>query len=315
MAFENPNQWNHYYEAMWDARTKLIRDIIADGETHPLRVLGRFESVQRYSKFEGQFDNVSSHTDVSYNLDGDVNIERNEQGRITRIVVQELPTGLQASMDRIYGDSKIISSTLLERGHINLLVDYLRRHEFDAVVELGSGLGTNLVKLFYQGGPRVPYYACEYTESGYECSKLLAGLTDEFDLRPHRFDHTDPDLSFLQEKGRIFYFTCHSVEQVEKIPQNLLSTIALSAAEVRCMHLEPCGWQFAAMTNTMTQLDHDQRDFFVKRGWNMNLVPELLRADSAGEIRFKFFGKNMIQSSDSVSGTSIAIWDSPAASS
>src|SRR5208283_5065732 len=95
----------------------------------------------------------------------------------------------------------------------------------DAVIELGSGWGYNLLQLWLQGGPRAArYFALEYTVAGRECTQRLAGLERELDLKVLPFDYYDVDLSALGRfPGRVCVFSCFSIDQIPELRAGLFT--------------------------------------------------------------------------------------------
>lgn len=303
--------WNDFYEEAWGARSDIIARLIAEGESHPLRVLKIFESIMRFSKQERIIKNgigkFSFYEDVDY-LNCDINniLTDYENRSISLSDISKLPNGLASSM-------KLPLQSLLQEvpqytstNKIDFLVDYCRNRKLDAILELGSGYSQNLIKLFYEGGPRVPYYAGEYTQSGVRCSNMLAGLSDELDLTSFEFDYRNPNFSILPKLDNILVFTSHSIEQVDNIPDTLLPLIANIAKNVTCIHFEPFGFQ-------LTSPDQDpehimvQRSIFEKNQWNQNLASKLVFHHLNKDINLTYLCPNMF-GGEQENPTSLAIW-------
>ena len=303
--------WNDFYEEAWHARSEIISRLISEGESHPLRVLKIFESIMRFSKQEriiregiGKF---SFYEDIEY-LNFDINniLTDYENRSISLSDISKLPNGLASSMKLPFQSLLQEVPQYTSTNKIEFLVDYCRNRKFDAILELGSGYSQNLIKLFYEGGPRVPYYAGEYTQSGVRCSNMLAGLSDELDLTSFQFDYRDPNLSILPKLDNILVFTSHSIEQVDYISDTLLPLIANIAKKVTCIHFEPFGFQ---LTSPDQDSEHimNQRSIFDKNQWNQNLASKLIFHHLNKEINLIYLCPNML-GGEQENPTSIAIW-------
>lgn len=154
---------------------------------------------------------------------------------------------------------------------------------YDCIVELGCGYGRNLFEIYYRGGARdVPYFGGEFTASGEKIAAKLAEATAEMNATFFHFNHLKPDLSILRERGfeRVFVFTCHTIEQVAQIPDEWFKEVASIGKHVRCIHLEPYGFQ----SKSLGRASDEHHKFMSKQGWNQNFLDVLLRAKDNGEI-------------------------------
>lgn len=307
--FENKTVWNEYYENAWDARMNIMKEIIASGEKHPLRVINLFESIMRFSeqhrgedgKFHYNKDSgllKSENSNIDFSVES-MNIKESDP----------LPSGANESTIRSYKNSFYVSSSYSMTDKIAFLLDYIRNKEFEAIVELGSGYSGNLIKLFYQGGTEIPYYGGEFTDSGTMCADMLGSLTNEFKLIPFKFDYNCPDFSRIKEKNRIFVFTCHSIEQVQKIPDDLIQSIAQIAKYVTCIHLEPFGYQVKIDNREEIQVDQKQAEYFNQNCWNKNLFEVLIHSHFKKYVNLTFIGRNSFPGDDKYNPTSIAVWN------
>jgi hypothetical protein len=128
----------------------------------------------------------------------------------------------------------------------------------DCIVELGCGYGRNLVELFFNGGPKIPYFGGELTETGRAIGDALASLSKEQTLSFHPFDHVSPDLSWMPRCNRALIYTVHSIEQVYKIDTTFFECIAGSAEHVTGLHLEPFGFQVNPDLDDVTTIQSEQ---------------------------------------------------------
>ena len=191
------------------------------------------------------------------------------------------------------------------KDYAEFLLDFVDHNPVDAIVELGSGMATNLIEMFYRGGPRnIPYYAGEYTESGTRIAKSLSKHCPKMDLHSFRFDYNAPNLDIVKEKGTVLFFTIHSIEQVQDVSQVLFETIANHAENVICIHLEPFGWQLEGFDGPPSR---EQAELCIKNGWNRNLFAALRSAQEAGTIEQTFIAKN-VMGGGLGNPTSISIW-------
>ena len=132
---------------------------------------------------------------------------------------------------------------------------------------------------------------------------VLASLETSMDIRVKHFDHCNVDLSFLKAEEQIFMFTCHSIEQVEEIPEIYFSELAKTPKKITCVHFEPFGFQMSA-DNTLSAR---QKSIFVERKWNTNFFAVLKNASDSGAINLTHVYKDIIPN-ETFSPTSVAIW-------
>jgi len=315
--FSNPTKWNDFYEAAWLKRQEIMSSLIKSGETHPLRIIKLFSSIIRFSTQEFIPDEGSSeNTRFVFNEDSDyVNedilnvtiLKENTAMTVTPSTL--LPSGMKADKKHAHRSNYSSVSSYTSCNKIEFLTDYCRERKFDAVIELGSGYGQNLIELFYQGGPRVPYYAGEFTKSGTDCAKMLGNLMLETELIPFRFDFRNPDLSMIPRYKKVLVFTSHSIEQVGEIPDNLIPAICDLAEQVTCIHIEPFGYQLSSIKNE-NEVDKNQRQYFKENSWNKNLVRQLVYHSCNEKIDLQYIGKNVLGGGDAHNPSSLALWKS-----
>jgi len=270
------------YELLWETRHKFIRDIIGAGETHPLRLHHLMAWFNRFYDIRGPIDHAA-------NADG----------------FRLLPTGVPA-FRRMAVEDREVTVPFYDNTN-DFLVDMMIKEKPDAVVELGSGYGKNLLELYYRGGPRdVPYYAGEYTESGTAFAETLAARSSDFRLIPFRFDHNAPDLSIVKETDFVVFFTCHSIEQVAQLRADYFKQLAAHATRVIGVHFEPFGFQ---MPGAESEVDATQRRFFEAQGWNTNLHAVAEESAARGEITLKCVEKNVMPNTDPTNPTSLIVWE------
>ncbi len=316
---EEPTKWNGYYQRAWLKRKKIMSSIINSGEHDPLRVINLLSSILRLSKrMRGTPKELESECDFNFDINNyrsDVvevirNVTKTKGSSEVIVAYQDmLPSGAPVDALRVHRGKSHVSSSYASCDKMDFIADYCRSNKFDAVIELGSGYCQNLVRLFYKGGPKVPYYGGEFTESGTECAKLLSGLCMDFELIPFRFDFRKPDLSIVPSYNNVLVFTCHAIEQVNSIPNLLLPVIAGLAKQVTCIHLEPFGFQMVS-TESEDELVKEHRDYFHENNWNVNLVSQLVSLNRVKTVDLQYLGRNVMGGDDVRNPTSIALWTS-----
>jgi hypothetical protein len=113
-----------------------------------------------------------------------------------------------------------------------------------SIVELGSGYGKNLFRIWLNGGPRAAnYVGAEYTECGRQCAEFLASLEPRIKFHTLPFDFYTPDLSNLGQRGKTFVFTCYALEQIPTAHVAMFAPLLRMPDLYRVVHIEPIGWQ------------------------------------------------------------------------
>lgn len=283
--------WGAYYEKLWRERLKVMREFVAAGESDPLRVIHRFLSHERLNPI-----GLEVHSDGS--METVRKVDKNPYG------FPMLPTGVPAfRVTSVRGKPTIVP---YYENLMDFVVDYCRDKSFDAIVELGSGYGRNLIELFYRGGPKdIPYYAAEFTDSGVEASRMLAGIAKDMTLESFHFDHREPDLAPIKERGRLLIFTVHSIEQVNLLPKNYFKRLAGHARRTHGIHFEPFGFQVADAPNDVSEA---QRNWIIERGWNLDFASALMSNRDQGEIEVTYLAKDAMGGEDASNPTSLAVW-------
>lgn len=183
-----------------------------------------------------------------------------------------------------------------------------------AIVELGCGIGRHLFHLrdlIEHKFPHIKYFGCEVSDTGLSSGKKIAALEPGRDnISFQYFNYLEPRFEFLGGPSDIIFFTCHSIEQVDNIGENLFHEMLSAGISVRCVHCEPVGWQFndELMSNlerdgkihvpensvqVLQQVsDHFSANIPVKLGWNRNLVKTLRSLESNGAIKIDIVDRN-----------------------
>jgi hypothetical protein len=188
---------------------------------------------------------------------------------------------LKTSLDYRY------ESTLFE---FVLQNELLNRIDNDTVniVELGSGYGKNLFRIWLNGGPvNANYVGLELTESGRRCASFLSSLEPRIRFQSRPFNYHNPALIGFDSLAKTFVFTSYSIEQIRKVCNSVFDQILALPGLHRVVHVEPVGWQ-RSLENVV---DPEERELMreAKRSaselsYNTNLLDLLERFQRGGRI-------------------------------
>jgi hypothetical protein len=279
--------WRAKYEQLWAARAELVAQMIARGEADPTRIVLAVE------RFEQRF---SLYTDGAKWF-----WKKREFDPKTL-----LPSGVPAFRDGAFNGAALQVSAYTYPNMPQFLADFFdEAGPFDTMIELGCGFGQNLFKLHSIGLPlTMRYFGGELAESGVALGRTLAALDRRIAVEFFPFDHLAADLSAVRGAENPLIFTCHSLEQVEIVPQSFFAAIAGCAPKVTCVHLEPFGFQIRPMGKTAQV----QRKFFEKEKWNANLHSAAEQAERAGIIKRTSVIPEIFLSRDEFNVTSLMVW-------
>ncbi len=311
-VFEVTNE--NFYEIAWNVRLQFVESLIAKGETNPYRILKTMESWER--RYELVLDKVMNYSPTDDGSRGNI-LAQGYSGNAQWMPRQHerfetLPTGVASFWESSLRGAELVVPAYTDMTGIpaKWVVD-LCREEHDCIVDLGSGLGRNIFEIYFNGGPtEVTYFAGEFAESGRTVTEKLAALVPELDIRTCPFNHRKPDFSFLKGYRNVLMFSCHSIEQVDIIPDDYFETLASAAENVTCIHFEPFGFQIS----TGSPISKSQQNLAHDKNWNTNFV-EVLEASRVGKKINVVFMATDLFAIDKISPTSVAIWQNQAASS
>jgi hypothetical protein len=157
----------------------------------------------------------------------------------------------------------------------------------DTIIELGSGWGGYLFKIWLNGGPeRANYYACEYSENGRKCTSMLSEVAGDMSITSLFYDYHHPDYSSIPPAGKTFVYTSHSVEQIRTLPREVILGLLDRGDALEGLHLEPVGWQVRHQRGERLpafSARHEAR--CRKYQYNENLWSLLLELQAEGRIR------------------------------
>ena len=279
-----------FYQKAWDKRKLLAEQFVKLGVTDP------YQLIQKMNVFEGK-----------YVIDIE---EKTGEAKFIEVTYPGeehfFPTG-KPFYRYVHLGEQLFAQPYYDNVP-SFLLDFLDGKNFDAIVELGSGPGQNLVELFYRGGPQnIPYYAAEFTESGVALANYIASLKPEMPLSAFHFDYKKPDLTPVKERKNILIFTSHSIEQVSEISEDLFDYLSSFAERVTCIHFEPFGFQLIP-EEQREDVSKLQALVAEKKKWNINLAPTLMEANKKGILHLSFIGKN-VMGKEMGNPTSVAIWE------
>lgn len=290
------NRW--FYTAQWATRRDYVEKMIAEGEVDARR------AIQRLNQFERR--NMIAQAVVVNPRAGQIAFTPSIVPITVADATEKLPTGVPVVRESsMRGKPQLIPyycGAQFER----LLVDFIsNRGPFDAILELGTGYGRNLFEVWYAGGPQnLPYWGGELADAGIELGRSVARLQPAMNVQFFKFDWIAPDLSALPRYGRLFVFTCHTIEQVQRLGIEAIRAIAGAAGEVVVVHLEPFGFQATSLGPATEQ----HRAMMKSKDWNENLFPLLLEAKNQGLINFEFAAAEPFFSETTDNPTSLAVW-------
>lgn len=187
---------------------------------------------------------------------------------------QVVPISAQGALG-IYGDILVRS-----------IFDMCRDGSADNIIELGSGWGHYLFKLWMSGAPKdAHYYAFELTKTGLECASTMRALEPGMRLHPIRFDFRAPDYSRVTRAKKTLVYTSHSIEQVQTLPREAIMGVLETADQVEGLHLEPVGWQVRHQRGErLPAFSAQQERRCQKYQYNENLWALLLGLQAEGRI-------------------------------
>ncbi len=293
MIARDPAVTKEHHEVLWNAIVDKIESLTAAGETDIARIIPLVAEDERREM--GELDESIAKI---------FSVPKDETGVPRRTLV---------AVDGKYRfvPPNFVKETLLATVLSNLT------GETDLVVELGSGWGRNLFNVYLRCRHRdLRFVACEPADAGRRATELLCALEDGIPFAVYPFTYIEPDLSFLEGRPNVLFFTNHSIEQVTFLDPRLFDLMLERTGHCTCVHAEPIGWQrhtpLARMAEEIMRtgnfpddkLTFDDEDFAKnaalcswKRGYNIDLLAIIDRYQRAGKINIKrleydFWGAN-----------------------
>src|SRR5437879_1190700 len=169
------------------------------------------------------------------------------------------------------------STRVVTETYVRLLINTLRPHHPEVLVELGSGLGDKLLTVARALQPRV-VYGGEFTSSGVECGRLLADLSGTV-ARFEHFDYESPQTLEEVPKDAVVY-TSHSIEQIPTLDDSFVHGLIRRAPRL-VVHFEPCYDD----QDDKTLIGLMRRRYIELNDYNRNLLGLLRSFEKVGQIR------------------------------
>jgi hypothetical protein len=163
---------------------------------------------------------------------------------------------------------------------------------FDTVVELGAGWSANLfhIMLAIPGLRRgASFNAGEYSAGGRDLGTLIAGRSfADVAYSSFPFDYNKPmtAASSVKRGKRCLVYTCHSIEQIHRVPARIVDAMLSCGDEVFGFHFEPINFQLP-QNSTQGPLvkEVEAKSAITSNHYNANLVSVLQAAERKGKIK------------------------------
>lgn len=290
------------FSVLWAGRRALVDTLVHGGETSLARVLGLMNTHQRRFELAAEV----APTDQGGEMLTGNTFYRPKVTDLTRHPAAILPDG------RPLLNRTVIAGTCTVAPHhapydqvaVRTLLELTYSQAFDAIVELGSGMGQRLFELYLSGGPaNIPYFAAELFASGRDIAERLAGLEPRLDFRSVAFDFKQPDLSFLAGFRRVLLFSNAALYCVQRLPVDFFTVLSSAAPSLTGVHFELLGHQ------TGSGLDPGSPHYAeaVRARRNEDFIPLLLEAERSGVITLDYLGPHAYSVS-SAQPVTIAQW-------
>ncbi len=278
---------------LWDIRDQELARMIADGETSLPRVLGLFQSLNRRSTLQLEIMRAVLPDGTTLDcLNGNGKWSPKEASSDNH-PPPRLPDGTPLLSHTAVAGAATIHPNRSDYDHVavHYLRDLIRTRNFDAIVELGSGLGERLFEIYLGGGPaNIPYFGAEYWESGRKGADRLAALEPALDFRSVPLDLMQPDLSFLDGFKNVLLFTNACIYCVPNLPADLPARLAAAAPQVTGVHFELIHHQFTTATDGLT-------DMADQRSHNQDFADTMMRAHYSGQIVMEYIAPDAYMNS------------------
>jgi hypothetical protein len=250
------------YDDSYLGKLERIKELLASGEKSLPRILNIIEGMTAEDVEQNRFlrEIDLSRKYMGYALDG----------QIVKSRELEYPDAMR-----------------LHRAMVSSLCLKSIKPTTNRLIELGCGVGVNLVNLWLQGISRdMELLGLEISSSGRDCISLLSELDGNLNLSAHAFDYNSPSFSMVESDKETMVMTVHSVEQIKDVDEELIRNIYSIPGFTHCVHLEPVGWQMAGPEDENAWLNYQARAWSTLRNaYNVNLISVLKSLEAVGEIR------------------------------
>ncbi|AMW34985.1 hypothetical protein HEQ62_02845 [Haematospirillum jordaniae] len=238
----------NFYEIVWAARLEVFRQALEGGAKTPFDIMACLVNLEQ--QFTFGVEKLPSPTgDGTLYLNGVVRLVPN-------------PDSNQQSLSApSYSFNQILAAVV--------------QHCDDgvkAIVELGAGYGRNLMELRHHlRRPDLALIGAEYTQSGRDAMEFFnASFPDLTPIQTVFTDHRLASFPFISSKDKVLVFSCHSLEQVEKLPLDFFVNLADSSEDITGVHIEPFGFQ-AVPRSAWSDVHHAHNAFIRLKDYNLNM--------------------------------------------
>jgi hypothetical protein len=173
------------------------------------------------------------------------------------------------------------------------------------IVELGSGYGKNLFRIWINGGPvSAAYVGCEYTDAGRACASYLASLEQGIRFHGEPFDYHRPALAGFDREAKTFVFSSYSIEQIPEVGVDVFEQLLSIPGLCKVVHIEPVGWQRSIGWRDW-RLAREMKRSALEYNYNRNLFAVLEALQGAGRIVIERVKHNFLAHRPNLPGTVI----------
>lgn len=238
----------NFYEIVWAARLEVFRQALEGGAKTPFDVMANLCCLEQQFMLAAESLPSTTGDGTSY-LNGVVrlvpNPDSNQQSPSTPLYSFNQPLTVVVQ----HCDDKVKS-----------------------IVELGAGYGRNLIELRHHfQRPDLALIGAEYTQSGRDAMEFFnASFPDLTPVQTAFTDHRLASFPFIPGKDKVLVFSCHSLEQVEKLPLDFFVNLAASAEDITGVHIEPFGFQ-AVPRRAWNHSHYDHNAFIRSKDYNLNM--------------------------------------------
>lgn len=243
------------------------------------------------AKFEKSLEKSAENISREFNIEkwGEVlNLLRSKNGvslsDVDSLFIKDVQQAYYAN-----GKLQVDSSLAVHREYFEILVSELTPEieKSNHIVELGAGYGALIFKMAQLNEMKhVSFSAGEYTQSGIECIKLLAG--DNLRVKGGYCDLGGLDLKALSPPENSVYFTSWSMVYTKGFPERTMREL-LAYKPSMVMHFEPVRehWTGDSMLEMLWKRYLQLNDY------NQSMLTGLRQYEQMGLIRIVEEKKNL----------------------
>jgi hypothetical protein len=128
-----------------------------------------------------------------------------------------------------------------------IINEFLAEHlhpDVDAVFEMGSGPGVNLVQLAARNPyPKIEFFGGEIALNGHWCLRELAALAGVPSVHSVSFNMMNPDFSFLRGKRRVLIYSHFALMYATPFPGDFFFKLWAAAENIDLVLFEPVSFE------------------------------------------------------------------------